>query len=191
MKSARRSTCDGTRSTLPAGDAHPSLWCPQRFPRLHHTLPAWLTFTRPVPLGGQTGPARPKAPILSHAVRLSSGQTHPPALLASEILSSGRTSQVALGSLPGVKDQGQTSLWVRLTLHHTRLQFGMGEGIGEGQGPRSAGGQEGLRTALLRLGCAHTLKVIDLHVAPGIWRLLLWLVAGHLQVFLTAVACWV
>ena len=145
----------------------------------------------PVPLGGQTGPARPKAPILSHAVRLSSGQTHPPALLASEILSSGRTSQVALGSLPGVKDQGQTSLWVRLTLHHTRLQFGTGEGIGEGQGPRSAGGQEGLRTTLLRLGCAHTLKVIDLHVAPGIWRLLLWLVAGHLQVFLTAVACWV
>ena len=116
MKSARRSTCDGTRSTLPAGDAHPSLWCPQCFPRLHHTLPAWLTFTRPVPLGGQTGPARPKAPILSHAVRLSSGQTHPPALLASEILSSGRTSQVALGSLPGVKDQASVFImasWVR------------------------------------------------------------------------------
>lgn len=94
---------------------------------------------------------------------------------ASGMLSSGRTSQVALGGLPGAKDKGQASLWVRLTLHHTHLQFGTREGAGGGHGPRSAGGQEGLRTALLRRGRSRT----EGHGRPrGTWRFLLGLVAG-------------
>lgn len=100
----------------------------------------------------------------------------PPPTQASEILSSGRTSQVALGGLPGAKDKGQTSLWVRLTLHHTRLSLAR-EKAQKDTDPEVQLGRKGF-VQRCSDGDVRTAKVTDVRVVPGMWRFLLGLVAG-------------
>ena len=132
---------------------------PACLPDLYPFNPSWRSYRF----------VRPKAPILTRAVRLSSGQTPP-----HTHTHSGKRDTLIRQDFPGgfrwpPRSQGQRpdgSVGPVNAPPHT-LELAVRAGAGEGHGPRSAAGQEGLRTALLRRGRPHS----EGHRGPrGAWH---------------------